>query len=210
MCNELVQEAITMKSKAACVFLGLIACLCYMNASDSVHDTSWWNQSYVDIEGKKQAHTSPSTKAVVWIFILEDCPISNAYSPEINRLVAAYQPKGVSFVLIHSNPNIVSDEAKKHRDDYMLKPPIVLDRVHKWVKYAGAHVTPEAVLFDPDGKRLYRGRIDDRFPAFGKRRSQPTQTDLRNALDFYLNNKPIVTPQTKAIGCYIPELPPTP
>jgi hypothetical protein len=200
----------TMNSKESILLLGLLGWFYCTNAADSNPDVSWWNQSYVDIDGKKHAQTSPSTKAVVWIFILEDCPISNAYSPEINRLITTYEPKGVSFVLIHSNPEIDSKDAKKHRKDYQLKTPVVLDRNHKWVKHAGAQVTPEAVLFDPSGKRLYRGRIDDRFPAFGKRRSQPTKTELRNALDSFLGHKPILIPETKAIGCYIPELPNTP
>jgi thiol-disulfide isomerase/thioredoxin len=210
MVDHLIQNANSLHSKVANALVGLVACFTMANASDSVSKTSWWNQSYVDIDGKKRTHISPSIKAVVWFFILEDCPISNAYSPEINRLVAAYQPKGVSFVLVHSNPNIRSDDAKKHREDYLLKSPVVLDQDHEWVKYAGAQVTPEAVMLDPEGKLLYRGRIDDRFPALGKRRTQPKRTELRDALDSFLRNQPILISRTKAIGCYIPELPTTP
>ncbi len=70
---------------------------------------------YEDIEGKKHLHSSPSTKAIVWIFIMEDCPISNAYTPEINRLVDAYHSRDVSFVLIHSDPKLELDDARNHR-----------------------------------------------------------------------------------------------
>src|SRR5687768_1258687 len=35
-------------------------------------------------------------KAVVMLFLAPDCPISNAYAPEIGRLIDAYVPRGVT------------------------------------------------------------------------------------------------------------------
>lgn len=186
--------------------IGLFTLLNSITASNEDQNAYIWNQPYLDFEGNRHHQTTTATKAIVWIFILEDCPISNAYSPEFNRLFESYHSKGITFVLIHANPNISVEVAKKHRDDYQLKPTIIFDRDHKWVKYADANVTPEAVLFDAKGKKLYQGRIDDRFPALGKRRSNPTKTDLRDAMDSFLENKPILNPLSKAIGCYIPEL----
>lgn len=206
--NHLIRQNTALKIQATFVFWVLMTWLSCVDASDSHQNNSWWSQLYEDIEGKKHLHSSPSTKAIVWIFIMEDCPISNAYTPEINRLVDAYHSRDVSFVLIHSDPKLELDDARNHRRAYKLKPAVVVDRDHVWVKYAGAKVTPEAFVFDPCGKRLYHGRIDDRFPRLGKRRIQPTKTELRNALDSLLNQKPILTPKTKAVGCYITELPP--
>ncbi len=51
---------------------------------------------------------------------------------------------------------------------------------------------------------LYRGRIDNVYASLGKRRAEATEKDLRKALDEVLSGKPVSTPQTKAIGCYIP------
>jgi hypothetical protein len=39
----------------------------------------------------------------------------------------------------------------------------------------------------------------------GKRRAEPTQRDLRLALDAIVQGKTPPTPVTKAIGCYLPE-----
>ena len=186
--------------------VGWLLLLLTQLAVESAQKESFWQQSFFDIDGKKHVHASIDTKAVVWIFILEDCPISNAYSPEIIRLVKTYQTKGIKFTLIHSNPELAIDAAKKHRDDYQLIAPIVLDRKHQWVAYSGATVTPEAVVFAPNGERLYCGRIDDRFPAYGKRRAKPTKTELKDALDSIINNKPIAIKESKATGCYIPTL----
>src|SRR5262245_42809891 len=41
----------------------------------------------------------PAAKAVALAFALADCPIANGYAPEINRLCAAYGPRGVRFFL---------------------------------------------------------------------------------------------------------------
>jgi len=167
----------------------------------------FWNQSFTDIQDKTHRQTSPDTKAVVWIFILEDCPIANAFVPEINRMVDAYGSKGVRFFLIHTNPGLALEQARDHQQDYALKAPVILDVVHDWVAYSKATATPEAFVFDPQGKRMYRGRIDDRFPALGKRRIRPSRTELRDALDSLLKGEPVAVPETKPIGCYIPPLP---
>jgi len=64
---------------------------------------------------------------------------------------------------------------------------------------------PEVAVLAPDGTVLYRGRIDDWYADYGKRRAQPTQNDLRNALDAILQGKKVTAPTTKALGCPLPE-----
>ena len=64
-------------------------------------------------------------------------------------------------------------------------------------------VTPEAAVFLPDGRELYRGRIDDRYVDFGKERPTPTTRDLDEVLVSVLGGKPVASSVTRAIGCYI-------
>jgi hypothetical protein len=66
-------------------------------------------------------------------------------------------------------------------------------------------MAPEVAVLGPDGKVLYRGRIDDLYVTYGKRRPAPTQHDLRDALDALLAGKAIAAPTAKVIGCYLPE-----
>ena len=40
------------------------------------------------------------------IFVSSDCPISARYSPEINRIVHDYQPKGVRAWLVYAEPKV--------------------------------------------------------------------------------------------------------
>ena len=49
----------------------------------------------------------------------------------------------------------------------------------------------------------YRGRIDDTYTTYGKRRPKPTTHDLRNALTSILAGRKVATPVTRAIGCQI-------
>ena len=55
-----------------------------------------------------------------------------------------------------------------------------------------------------DGKILYSGRIDNFYAGLGKPRRQATVHDLRTALEETLAGKPVTTPKTDPVGCYIP------
>ena len=69
---------------------------------------------------------------------------------------------------------------------------------------AGASVTPEAVVVDRAGAVRYRGRIDNLYVDLGRRRHAATVHDLRDAIDAVLAGRPVATPRTEALGCYIP------
>ena len=158
--------------------------------------------TFQDVNGK--SHTPLAAKQpVVFIFITSDCPISNGYAPEINRLVEAYTTKGVAFYLVHVDPDLKPAQARKHAEDFGFRCPVLLDAKHRLVELTQATVTPEAAVLAADGKLFYRGRIDDLYVGLGKRRAEPTQHDLRDALDALLAGKSITIATTTAVGCYI-------
>jgi hypothetical protein len=161
---------------------------------------------YRDLDGR--AHTplaQPDKKATVFIFILPDCPISNAYAPEIKRICKDYESKKIAVFLIHADPDVTAEQAKKHAKEYGYTCPVLLDPTQVLVKRTGVTIAPEVAVLGSDGKALYRGRIDDWYVEVGKRRAEPTQRDLRNALDAILQGKAPPITLTKAIGCYLPE-----
>lgn len=146
-------------------------------------------------------------KAIVFVFVRTDCPISNRYAPEIQRLFMKYAPQGIAFWLVYSDPDTRPAEISSHTKEYQLSLGVLLDPRHALVKKAGVCVTPEVAVFFPDGREVYRGRIDNRHIDFGKERPAPTQQDLDEALISILSGKPVTNPTTRAVGCYIPELP---
>jgi hypothetical protein len=159
-----------------------------------------------DVDGRTHTPLSqPGSKATVCFFLLPDCPISNAYAPEIKRIYSAYAPKQVAAFLVHADPDTTAEQAKKHAQEHGLNCPVLLDPSHLLVKRTGVTVAPEVAVLSPVGKVLYRGRIDDWYVDYGKRRGEPTQRDLRNALDAILQGKAVPVAETKALGCYLPE-----
>jgi peroxiredoxin len=159
-----------------------------------------------DLNGKTHTPLAQTDKkATVLFFLLPDCPVSNAYAPEIKRICKDYEAKKVAVFLVHADPDVSAELAKKHAKEFGYTCPVLRDPNHVLVKASGVKMAPEVAVLGPDNKVLYRGRIDDLYVDYGKRRPAPTQRDLRDALDAILQGKSVATPTTKVIGCHLPE-----
>ena len=157
-----------------------------------------------DVKGKQHApFKSDKTKAVVFVFMLRDCPVSNVYAPELTRIHKEYSAKGVALYLVHPDRDTNAKSAIAHAKEYKLIAPVVLDHDHKLTRLAEAEVTPEAAVFDAKGRLVYRGRIDNLYAGFGKKRFKPTKRDLRDTLDAMLTGERLSKRTTEAVGCYI-------
>ncbi|WP_074312659.1 redoxin domain-containing protein [Singulisphaera sp. GP187] len=161
----------------------------------------------VDIGGSTHRPFDDSkVRAVVLVFLVPDCPISDSYIPELNRLHADYEPRGVRLFLVQVDPQLSIEGASEHAREHQLRPPVVRDERHAWVRKVGATITPEAAVLSPAGELLYLGRVDNRYAGLGKRRPQVTLHDLRDSLDAILAGRPVPQPHTKAVGCIIPDI----
>jgi peroxiredoxin len=145
-------------------------------------------------------------KASVIIFVLQDCPISNKYAPEIQRLADEFEKKGARVFLVHVDPELSDRDAAKHAQEHQYKLPVLVDRKHALVGALNAKIAPEAFVIDGDGKVQYRGRIDDRYVALGKPRHEVQRRDLRLAVEAVIDGGTVEVHETEAVGCFIPEL----
>ena len=160
-----------------------------------------------DLDGATvQPFAPPAARAVTFIFIHAECPIANRYAPEIRRLQAQFAPPGVRWYLVHTDPTVSGDKLRAHQREYDLPGPVLLDPRHELVRLGDVRVTPEAAVFDAAGRRVYHGRIDDRFADFGKARPEPTRRELAEVLRALVEGRPVTTPEQPAIGCQIPPL----
>lgn len=174
-----------------------------VSAQGSVTPAAEWTMT--DVEGQKhQPFEDERTKAIVLVFVTTDCPIANYYQPTLSRLAEEYAKQGVRFFLLHADRDTKRAEAAEHAKQFKSKAPVVLDIDQTIAKRVDARVTPEAFLINRDGRTVYRGRINDLYADYGKRRRKPTKHDLKDAVDSLLAGKKIEIPETKAIGCYIP------
>jgi peroxiredoxin len=163
-----------------------------------------WDFELLDAGGRKHtAREWKDARAVTLFFIAAECPISNRYGPEINRLVADYLARGVVFYGVHSDPDI-SPTALRHAQDYGFDFPALLDPAQTLAGKTGVILTPTAVILSPAGELLYRGRIDNRYLDFGKYRSAGVKPDLRLALEAVVDGKPVPEKFTKPVGCALP------
>jgi AhpC/TSA family len=162
-----------------------------------------------DVDGKARNLFAPDGIANVLLFVASDCPISNGYAPEIQRICRDYSTKGVACSLVYEDVSIDASRVRAHRDAYGYKNmPAVIDGDRAIAERAKAAVTPQAVVVGKDGNVKYRGRIDNQYAALGKPRRVVTVHDLRDALDAVLAGRAVAHPETEALGCFISKIEP--
>ena len=144
-----------------------------------------------------------SSGTTVFLFTRTDCPISNRYAPEVNRLAAEFP--NARFWLVYVEPHQTTEALRKHASDYGYRFSALYDSKHELVRLTEVSVTPEAAVFTA-GKLVYRGRIDDRYVAFGKSRQTATVHDLEQVLQAATAGKPVPFRETKSVGCFIEDL----
>lgn len=151
--------------------------------------------------------TPTGASAIVYIFTTTDCPISNRYAPEIQRLARTFGPKGVVFRLVYPGRADDDKAIRTHLEAFAYQgmTEAVRDPQLALAKHAGATITPEAVVV-VKGEVVYRGRIDDRYVEIGVERAAPATHDLADALAAALAGKPIAHRVTQAVGCFIADL----
>lgn len=160
-----------------------------------------------DINAKPVAALAPAqgVTAHVFFFLAQDCPLCGQYVPEINRVCSDYGAQGIAFSVVYVDPGLTPKQARPQYLRSGFSCSGLVDARHRLVNRLGATVTPQVAVVGPDGRLLYRGRIDNRMLNWGVSHA-PNVDDLRDALDAVLQNHPVPQPWHRAIGCSIPSL----
>jgi hypothetical protein len=135
----------------------------------------------------------------------QECPVSNASVPVLNKLASEFGPKGFSFVAAYVDPTADTASLRAHAADYGIRFPVADDRGHALVRRGGASYTPEVVVFNIQGERLYSGRIDDRVGDRGASRPVAAHEDLREVLVAIEAGSRGPFESKPGYGCSIPE-----
>ncbi len=166
----------------------------------------------VDLDGRPITQLAPAgARAVVLFFAASDCPISNRYIPEIQRLTRQFEPLGVRVWFVYPNPGDTAKVVRAHDQEFSITAHTALDNKQTLAQMAHATTTPEAAVFIPEGGGLhevYRGRIDDRYLALGTERPQATRHDLEEAIRAVLAGKSVPQPGGPPVGCSMVTLQP--
>ena len=157
-----------------------------------------------DVDGNARDLFAPPGPANVLVFVASDCPVSNGYAPEIQRICRDYRAKGVTCSLVYEDVAIGPARVRAHRAEYRYTNiAAVIDGDRTIAARAKATVTPQAVVVGSGGVVKYRGRINNQYAALGQPRRVVTAHDLRDALNAVLAGRPVANPETEAFGCFI-------
>ncbi|UCJ07932.1 redoxin domain-containing protein [Chitinophaga pendula] len=152
-----------------------------------------------DTSGRIQPLRPPAGKLLAVLFLSPECPLCKSYAPVLRKLQEQFAEQ-VYFVGIIPGEGYSLDLIRQYQADYHLPFPLLQDKGKQLSGYLQARVTPEAMLFDPQGHLLYRGLIDNGVVSLGARRTVITARYLEAAI---LQKEHTATTHTKAIGCLI-------
>lgn len=141
------------------------------------------------------------TKAVALVFLSQECPISNQYVSELNRIAKA-QPEGqVEFFGVISDRGTTRAKAAEFAKSFGVQFPILFDATGEIAeRFAPTHV-PQAFVLNREGEIVYQGRIDNLYASLGKRRPRATEQDLVDALAAVLKGATPAVKQSEIVGC---------
>jgi hypothetical protein len=118
----------------------------------------------------------PGKKGTLIVFTSKECPTAKATEGRLAALKKEYERRGIG--VLTGNPN----------DSRGPAPALA--------RQLGAQTTPEAFLFDGQGRLVYRGAVDDGG-------EKPARHYLRDALEAVLAGRPVTVPRTLGNGCEI-------
>jgi peroxiredoxin len=150
--------------------------------------------SIADVAGKE---------GTLVIFSCNHCPFVKAWQGRIASIGNAAKGKGVGVIVINSNdpasyPEDSFTEMQARAKQLGFTFPYVVDATSGVARSFDATRTPEAFLFDKDGKLVYHGAIDD-----SQKVDQVSKHFLQDAIDAATAGKDIPVKETKFVGCGI-------
>jgi peroxiredoxin len=145
----------------------------------------------------------------VYIFLGEECVISQHYTLQLKELYAQFANEHLTFKGYFPNPNSTPESIQNFKEKYTLPFDLKLDKAQLQMMKFGVTVTPEEVIVKPATQEiLYQGRIDNTYFKVGKRRRVTTTFELKNALESIQRRERIAVQKTEIIGCFITPLDP--
>ncbi|QDV70532.1 thiol-disulfide oxidoreductase [Rosistilla carotiformis] len=141
-------------------------------------------------------------KLHVICFLGTECPLARLYGPRLSALDSELRDRGVRVLGVNSNRQDSLQEVREYVDRYAISFPMAKDYDGAAATLLGATRTPEVFVLDATGKIRYQGRIDDQYRP-GISRPVATRSELREAIDDLLADRPVAMPRTTAVGCII-------
>src|SRR5262245_11737426 len=143
-------------------------------------------------------------KGTIVVFTCNHCPWAKMWQTRVTEIGNAAGKAGLGMVAINANdpaeyPEDDMNGMKARAKQLGMKFPYVVDPRSDVARAFGASRTPEAFVFDAEGKLVYHGTIDDN----PQDASGVKDAWLKLAVKEVSTGKPVTTAETKAMGCSI-------
>jgi len=138
------------------------------------------------------------------VFWCNHCPYVQGWESRMVAIGERYGPKGVGIVLINANDDQAYPDDRFERMVVRAREkrypfPYLRDESQEVARAYGALVTPHAMLFGPDRRLLFQGRIDDNHQDPAAVRT----AYLAPALEEALAGHPLSVSEVPVLGCSV-------
>lgn len=156
------------------------------------------------VDGKTYSLAGFRSPFLLVTFWCNHCPYVQAWERRMIDLGERYLPKGVGFVLINSNdarayPEDSLDNMVRRAREKKYPFPYLVDESQAIARAYGALVTPHPMLFGPDRRLLFQGRIDNDH----QHQERVTERYLERALEQALARQPVQPAELSVLGCSV-------
>jgi len=140
----------------------------------------------------------------VFIFLSDECLISQYYVQTLDSLHEQYSSEEIQFLGVFPNASTSQNDIDSFKLKYGIPFLMVKDDTQSITKRWGAKVTPEVVVVELSSEEvIYQGRIDDAYFRVGKKRTIKTTSELEDVLLSITSKTPVTVENQLAIGCFI-------
>ncbi len=156
------------------------------------------------VDGERYSLSSFQDKRLlVPLFISNGCPTVKACQDRMIKIQKDYAGRGVQLLALNSNNPYLSPadtyaEMVLRVEEKSFNFPYVKDEDRTVARAYEALCTPHVFLLDEERRLRYNGRMDD-----SRNPERVTVSDLRNAIDDLLANRPVRVSETTPFGCSI-------
>lgn len=155
----------------------------------------------IDLDGRlHRIGDSPKTRAIVFVFISTQCPVSNGYIPRLNA-IAKRQGTETEFYGVISDSSVTRREACAHRKKFGIRFPILFDASGELSALLQPTHLPHAFVLSCKCEIAYSGMIDDWYAELGRKKVKTTKHYLEDAIESVTRDQVPKVSKTTPIGC---------
>ena len=147
--------------------------------------------------------SDPETKAILLFVQGNGCPLVRKRIPQLHKLQAIYEPKGIRFWMLNANPQDSRIDILEEVKEFDIQIPVLIDDSQLVAEELLVTRTAEALLIDTSNWMVcYRGAVDDRL-SYESEKPAADHHYLKDAMEALLAGQSINMAKTDSPGCKI-------